>query len=286
MIFCHKGKTRSDANDSSKEIQRRYFVSERQIQDDSQSDYHQIKAEAAASMRRGVWTDRFDERFVLLSEREMRSDIPREAIRAISEGKHFISYRGIPMAKDPFDKLLYETLFFELQPRTIIELGAYTGASALWMADTLQTYELDANVYSVDIDLGLVDSAVQNHPHVTFIQGDCNNIAAVFPPQMLADLPHPLVLIDDAHVNIEGVYKYFHQHGFQTDDYLIVEDTIPWIPGTFGKSDSDAEWGDWKWREIRGFFEAHKGEYFVDRYYTDFFGYNATWNWNGFFRRT
>jgi cephalosporin hydroxylase len=260
-------------------------VSNQQIRDDSHSDYHQIKAQAQSSMRRGVWIDRFPQRFVPISSREMRSDMPKEAIAAISEGKHYISYRGVSMAKDPFDIVLYEMLFYELQPRTVIELGAYTGASAMWMADTLRTFGLDAHVFSVDIDLALLDEQAKQHEAVTFLEGDCSRIEDVFPVETLEELPHPLVLIDDAHVNIEGVYGHFHQHGLNSGDYLIVEDTIPWIPGTFGISDSREEWGDWKWHEIQAFFKEYEKQFLVDRYYTDFFGYNATWNWNGFFKK-
>lgn len=255
------------------------------VHDDSESDYHAIKAEAASSMRRGVWTDRFENRFVPFSSREMRCDLSREAIAHMSEGKHYTSYRGLPMAKDPLDLILYQTMFYELQPRIVVELGAYTGASALWMADFLKTIQVDAQVFSVDIDLSLIDAAARSREDIQFIEGDCNKIDEVFTAEQLSELPHPIILIDDAHVNIEGVYGHFHQHAFQSGDYLIIEDTIPWIPGTFGKSDGEKEWGDWKWQEIRQFFGNHEADYRVDRYYTDFFGYNGTWNWNGFVKR-
>jgi cephalosporin hydroxylase len=255
------------------------------VRDDSHSDYHAAKTRAAQSMRRGVWTDRFRERFVPFSSREMRSDLPREAIRHMSEGKHYISYRGLSMAKDPLDIVLYEMLLYELQPRTIVELGAYTGASALWMKDTLHTFGVDARVLSVDIDLTLVDDTARRRDGVDFIEGDCNRIESVFPPAMLGKLAHPLVLIDDAHVNVDGVYGHFHDHAFAGGDYLIIEDTIPWIPGTFGDSSDNREWGDWKGREMNQFFAKHDSAYRVDRYYTDFFGYNATWNWNGYVKR-
>lgn len=256
-----------------------------QISDDSHSDYHAVKSAAAKSMRRGVWTDRFEERFVPFSTREMRCDLPRAAIDCMSAGKHYISYRGIPMAKDPLDLILYEMLLFEVQPKTVIELGAYTGASALWMADTLATFGMAARIFSVDIDLSLVDPAARSRDTVEFIEGDCNQIRDVFSAEFLQQLPHPLVMIDDAHVNTPEVYGHFHEHAFRSGDYLVIEDTIPWIPGTFGESDSQQEWGDWKWQEIQEFFAAHASDYRVDRYFTDFFGYNGTWNWNGFLKR-
>ena len=255
------------------------------VRDDTHSDYAEIKAQASAAMKRGVWTQRFDPRFVPLGSREMRSDIPKQAVASISEGKHYISYRGAPMAKDPFDMVLYEILLFELQPRTIIELGAYTGASAMWMADTLRCQQIKSHVYSVDIDLELVDETAMQTPGVTFLQGDCNRIEEIFPADMLAGLPHPVMLIDDAHVNIHGVYSHFDAHALRSGDYLIVEDIVPWIPGSFGKTADETEWGDWKWNEIREFFAGCDDAYLVDRYYTDFFGYNVTWNWNGFLKK-
>ena len=257
----------------------------KRIESDTHSDYHQAKNQANESMTRGVWTERFDPRFVPFSEREMKCDLPKSAFATISHGKHFMSYRGLSLAKNPFDLTLYSTLFFEVQPRTVIELGAYTGASALWMADTLKTYGLDSRVIAVDIDLALIDGLAKQEPSIEFRQGDCNEIESLFPAEELAELPHPLVLIDDAHVNVEGVYRHFHQHAMRTGDYLIIEDTVPWIPGTFGQSEDDQEWGDWKFREISRFFADEPTAYAVDRYYTDFYGYNATWNWNGFLRR-
>lgn len=265
------------------------------IHDDTHTDYHAAKAMAAKHLRRGVWVDRFRERFEPFASRGMRCDLDRGSIAAISEGKHFVSYRGIGMAKDPFDMVLYPILFHELAPRTVIELGAYTGASAMWMADTLATAGIEGRVISVDIDLSLVEEMAKNRADIEFFEGDCNRIEEVFPPSMLQDLPHPIVLVDDAHVNVAGVYRHFHDHAFRPGDYLIIEDTIPWIPGAFGPASRgddgrarDAEvgeWGDWKWREIQEFFVEHDAEYRVDRYYTDFFGYNATWNWNGFVKR-
>ena len=219
----------------------------------------------------------------------MRCDLGREAIAVLAEGKKYVSYRGIGMAKDPLDMVLYPILFHEICPRTVIELGAYTGASAMWMADTLATTGVKANLISVDIDLSLVDEMAKKRGDIEFLEGDCNKIADLFPPEMLRELPHPLVVVDDAHVNVAGVYRHFHEHAFQTGDYLVIEDTIPWIPGSFGPaSDRDAtsaEWGDWKWQEIQAFFAEHEDRYQIDRYYTDFFGMNGTWNWNGFVRR-
>lgn len=255
------------------------------VLDDTQSDYRTVRADAAQRMTNGVWQDRFVPRFVPFSSRELTCELPKQAIKTISEGKHYLSYRGLPLAKDPLDLSLYEMLLFEVKPRTIIELGAYSGASALWMADRLKSIEVETHIISLDIDLSLVDPLAQQQSNVEFIEGDCNFIEDVFSEQRLAALPHPLIIIDDAHVNIEGVYEHFDAYALRKGDYLIIEDTIPWIPGTFGPDGGGKEWGDWKWEEIKRFFFEREDRYQVDRYYTDFFGYNATWNWNGFVKR-
>jgi cephalosporin hydroxylase len=259
------------------------------LSDDTHTDYHAAKAAAATAMQDGVWQGRFAERYERFSERQMRCDLGREAIALLNEGKNHVSYRGLGMAKDPLDMVLYPILFQELAPRTIVELGAYTGASAMWMADTLATAGIEGRVISVDIDLSLVEDVAKNRGDIEFLQGDCNRIEELLPAERLRELPHPLVLVDDAHVNIAGVYRHFHDHAFEPGDYLLIEDTIPWIPGRFGPAsdpgDAAEEWGDWKWRQIETFFATHGDAYRVDRYYTDFFGYNGTWNWNGFVRR-
>lgn len=268
------------------------------VQNDSHSDYHAVKDAVASEMKRGVHQNRFQPRFQPFAQRHMRSDLSDDSIKSIANGKHFMHYRGVPMAKDPLDKTLYEMLMHEIQPKTIIELGAYTGASAQWLwdlgnrepASEASRHQPEMNqsstvrVIAADIDLSLVHPPFRNAGQVEFRQGDCGEIEQLFPRAELEKLIHPVLLIDDAHVNLPAVYQYFHENLFQQGDYLIVEDTNPCIPGTFGETGESPDWGDWKHKEIRDFFELHDEVYGVDRYYTDFFGYNATWNWNGFLR--
>ena len=75
------------------------------------------------------------------------------------------------MAKDPLDMVLYPILFHEIAPRTVIELGAYTGASAMWMADTLATAGIESRVISVDIDLSLVEEMAKKRGDIEFLEG-------------------------------------------------------------------------------------------------------------------
>lgn len=76
-------------------------------------------------------------------------------------------------------------MFWELKPRTVIELGAYKGGSALWAADMLKMIGVTSRVLSMDIDLSLLDPVAKAYPDVTFIQGDSLEIDKCFPPELL-----------------------------------------------------------------------------------------------------
>ncbi len=78
--------------------------------------------------------------------------------KAITLGKHRIYYRGCELIKGPLNNVMviYQRLFWHVKPATVIELGAYNGASAIWIADELRLMDLQCQVYSVDIDLSLI----------------------------------------------------------------------------------------------------------------------------------
>ena len=80
-----------------------------------------------------------------------------------------LHWRGVPLKKDPFDFTLLPMLLWELRPATIIELGAYKGGSALWMADTLDAFGIDARIHSFDVDVARI---MARHPRVTFTRAD------------------------------------------------------------------------------------------------------------------
>lgn len=89
------------------------------------------------------------------------------------------------MMKDSLDMVIYQQLLWELRPRTIFETGTYTGACALWMADTMKSYNQSTHVYSFDIDLKLVEKLAAEDENVTIMQGDAKNIAKSFTPEIL-----------------------------------------------------------------------------------------------------
>ena len=91
----------------------------------------------------------------------------------------------MPILKDPFDLTIAQQLLWELKPRTVIELGAYKGGSALWTADMLKMFGCKSRVISVDIDLTLLDAEARKSPDVEFIEGDLCEVENIFPAHFL-----------------------------------------------------------------------------------------------------
>ena len=188
-----------------------------------------------------------------------------QAAKWATNGKAGVSWRGIRMLKDPFTLSLYASLLWELRPRTIFEMGAFEGGSALWFADMAAAMGLDASVVSFDKDLSAIQA---RHPRVSFLRLDAEAVESEWDESLQTRHAHPFLVIEDAHVNLVAV---LHRLADLLDvgDYLVVEDTC------------DAA----KYREFARFMEARQDSLFVDSHYTDNFGYNASWNWNSFLRR-
>ena len=62
--------------------------------------------------------------------RKWGSGLSLTALQSIQAGAFAYSYRGIPMVKNPFEVALYQLLFWQLKPRSVIEIGTHMGASA------------------------------------------------------------------------------------------------------------------------------------------------------------
>ena len=110
----------------------------------------------------------------------------------------------------------------------MIELGSFVGGSALWFTDTLKLLDIPCDMYSMDIDLSQLDKKVlQLKPNnLTFLEGNNCAIEETFTSEFLSTLPHPWVVIEDAHANMDGVLRHFHQY-MTKGDYLVVEDVCP-----------------------------------------------------------
>merc|ERR1712183_276623 len=130
---------------------------------------------------------------------------------------------------------IYQQLLWEQKPMTIFETGTYTGASALWLSDTLKSYGMmTTKIYSIDIDDSYWDPFVKQDKNVILKKVDVQNIEEAFPDELLKTCPHPWFITEDCHVDLGGVLSHFHKF-MQPGDYVIVEETSPDGPALGGQ---------------------------------------------------
>jgi len=170
----------------------------------------------------------------------------------------------MPLFKSVYDIALFPMLIHEIRPATIIEIGSGEGTSAIWFADLLLNSAVEAMVYSFDLYPPRVE-----HPRVEFKSGDSRRPHTTWPTQWLKALPHPWLVVDDAHQNLDGVLAHFGRH-FVEGDYLVVEDCAEGQARRLLK-----EW-------LHDCGDGCK----VDAKYVDFFGENLTGAPDAFIRIT
>lgn len=213
-----------------------------------------------------------------MNVRKPESMLPFDLVDSLQQGIMSYRYKGVPTLKCPFDLALYTDIFWEMKPATILEFGSNKGGSALWMADTLDAMGLSATkIFTLDIEF----KHEFKDPRVNFIQCDINDIDASLPPEFMAKLPRPLLVIEDSghqfHL-VKNVLDFFHKYS-SPQDYIVVEDGIISVM----KMEEEYEGGPFQ--AIHAFLNEHPGAYEVDRQRCDFYGRNVTWNIDGYIRR-
>jgi len=200
----------------------------------------------------------YSPRFVSLSDRKAETfpghPSPLLSSRiAWSQGvRDCIKWQDKALFKTCFDFCIYPMLINSLQPKTIFEIGAGTGASAIWFADLLQMSCLDSKVYSVDLKTPL-----HLDPRVTFINGDCFELGKSLDGALLSTAAHPWLVIEDANVNSLGILTFF-DCALKRGDYLMFEDSAV------------------KTEVLSAIVDHYDDKFYLDTYFTDFFGRNAT----------
>lgn len=208
------------------------------------------------------------------------SSISAEVLDRIQVGTMRTEYRNVPFFKSPFDISIYLNLLSRLAPRTVIEVGTKYGGSALWFADMLSAQGLaDTRVVSVDIE----PLANFTDPRILFLKGDAKQLGAVLTPELLQCCPRPwLVIEDSSHYYAEtfATLAFFHTH-LQSGDYIVVEDGVvaQLTHARYRQYDNGPN------RGIADFLSSHSDSYVIDTALCDLFGYNATYNPNGWLRK-
>ena len=193
------------------------------------------------------------ERFTSFSARPSTSHLHIDNLLMSQGVKDCMTWRNSRLGKSIYDFALIPMIIWEIRPEAIVEIGSGEGASAIWMADLCKSYNLSTIVHSMDIEPLSIE-----HEGVIFTKGDSMQISDFD----TKNLPHPWLIVEDAHVNVNEIITYFEKH-MHTGDYLIIEDS----------------WGK------KGSTLRIPNTLQVDAYYCDYFGINATSAMNTILRK-
>jgi cephalosporin hydroxylase len=224
-----------------------------------------------ASLEPGVDQAVFEGRLQDPNEREWKAELPvyRRTAKWLLP-----AYKGLMRMKRPTDLMLYAHLLWELQPRTIIEFGSLQGGSALWFADQLAALQPgEGKVYSFDYLTECVHPIARQHQMVTFLTANLNDLQTI-DAGILRTAPHPWLVVEDAHVDVFGLFSFLDKY-LVSGDYYVIEDAF--------LRQCEAGPDEKFLRRYRGISELG---YLVDTHYTDGFGYNATCAPNAWLRKS
>jgi cephalosporin hydroxylase len=187
-------------------------------------------------------------------------------------------YAGIPCLKSPLDISIYLRLIHDSQCRSIIEVGSRFGGSARLFRDFARALaRLPVEVISIDLEKP--DLEIEG---VRFLEGNVHCLEDVFEKNALYELPRPwLVVEDSAHTAsaCTAALNFFADQ-LQSGDYLVIEDGILTDLGLGDNYQGGPNVA------IDTFFRSNPDVFEIVVRYCDMFGYNATYNPNGYLQRT
>lgn len=212
--------------------------------------------------------------------RPFASALAPDVLDRIQQGTMRTLYRGIPFFKSPFDIALYLQLLSRQAPHTVIEIGSKYGGSALWFADMLTAQSgSGCRVVSVDID---PQSRISD-PRIEFLRGDAGRLAASLTEGLLKSCPRPWLVIEDSshfYEDSHAVLDFFHPY-LVPGDWIVVEDGVV----SQLSSPQYRRYHDGPNRAVASFLARHGDAYAIDTGLCDMFGYNVTYNPNGWLQR-
>jgi cephalosporin hydroxylase len=209
--------------------------------------------------------------------RGFKTAFPPELLGTVQAGTMAYTYKGVRCLKDPFDLAIYTKLIWDLQPKTLIEIGTNQGGGALWFADTLSAAGLACPVVSID----RVPPTGFSDPRIEFLAGDAAGLGEVLTPGRLATLSHPWLVVEDSshQYRVTLAALGFFAAATQPGDVVVVEDGVLDDLGLGGAYDGGPN------RALAEFLAASPNAFRVLTGYCDMFGLNATYNPNCYLLR-
>lgn len=211
--------------------------------------------------------------------RSFETALDSSTLETVQHGALRSQYRGVAMLKSPFDIGIYLQLFSRIEPRTVLEIGAKHGGSALFFADLMTAGGVDGRVLAVDID----PLVAFDDERIEIVRADAQRLGGTRAEELLRDdPPRPLVVIEDSAHDYDttlAVMRFVAPY-LRPGDYLVVEDGIvAQMPHERYRAYEDGPN-----RAVRAFL-SERDDFEIDTELCDFYGYNVTWSPNGFLRR-
>lgn len=155
------------------------------------------------------------------------------------------TWAGVPIYKSPLDLWNYQEILSDLRPDLIIEIGAHSGGSALFLADVLASLGIpESRVISVDIDLSRLAPRARQRKNVAFIQSRSTSdlVHKTLAAERENTVGKVFAILDGDHSknNVLAEMRMLRDV-LRKGDYLIVEDgdinghpVLPnWGPGPY-----------------------------------------------------
>jgi cephalosporin hydroxylase len=196
-------------------------------------------------------------------------------LKSIERGHLSTTYRGVIMHKCPFDVTMYQMIINELKPDLIIEIGTYKGGGALYYADLLDIIG-KGEVHTINIMEDVTDPQIINNPRIKrFTEGYQNYDIS------LANGFEKVLVIDDGSHHAHEVLEAFNKFKsvVTLGSYYIIED------GVLSDLGYNSTYGGGP-LQVMDEIIVNNQDFTVDRKWCDFYGENATFNPNGYLKRT
>lgn len=211
---------------------------------------------------------------MFIKKRIAKDEEVKISVQSIYEGHHQVTYKGIKAIRCPFDYVIYQMIINEVKPDLIIEVGTNIGGGALYIADLL-----DMNgkgiLHTIDI-VDIVHPKVKEHDRIIFFSEGWSN----YDLELTKGFEKILIIEDASHLYNDslGILNKFHSI-VSKDSYFIIED------GIINELGLEKNYEGGPLKALREFLPQHP-EFFVDRKWCNMFGKNATFNVNGYLKKT
>jgi len=181
--------------------------------------------------------------------------------------KETVTWKGNTMYKSAHDLIIYQMLLWELKPKTIIEIGSGNGSSADYFSSLNSIYNNECEIFSFDINNENIKKNQINFLKTDLMNIDLlNNYLHIF-----NNLKRPVLVVEDAHVNLQSVIPFFSKI-LISGDYFIIEDSKNLYDKIYDKS------------TLINTICKNEG-FLVDTKFTDFFGVNITTAFNSILKK-